>query len=73
MSSYQTQPQKHDYSCEKAAHPTTPLSQWREANRSGEGGATGELAGKEAAPCSNVPGFEIEMVNGIGLAAFGAV
>ena len=33
----------------------------------------GELAGKEAAPCRSVPGFEIEIVNGIGLAAFGAV
>jgi hypothetical protein len=50
-----------------------PLSQWREANSSGEGGDDGELAGKEAAPCRSVPGFEIEIVNGIGLAAFGAV
>jgi hypothetical protein len=36
-------------------------------------GDDGELADKEAAPCRSVPGFEIEMVNGIGLAAFGAV
>ena len=50
-----------------------PLSQWREVNSSGEGGGDGELAGKEAAPCRSVPGFEIKMVNGIGLAAFGAV
>jgi hypothetical protein len=35
-------------------------------------GDDGELAGKEAAPCRSVPGFEIEIVNGIGLAAFGA-
>jgi hypothetical protein len=32
-----------------------------------------ELAGKEAAPCRSVPGFEIEIVKGIGLVAFGAV
>jgi hypothetical protein len=36
-------------------------------------GGDRQLAGKDAAPCRSVPGFEIEMVNGIGLAAFGAV
>jgi hypothetical protein len=35
-------------------------------------GGDGQLAGKEAAPCRSVPDFEIEMVNGIGLAVFGA-
>jgi hypothetical protein len=36
-------------------------------------GDDGELAGKEVAPCRSVPDFEIAMVNGIGLAVFGAV
>jgi len=50
-----------------------PLSQWREANSNGEVGGDGQLAGKDVAPCRSVPGFEIEIVNGIGLAAFDAV
>jgi len=36
-------------------------------------GGDGQLASKDVAPCRSMPGFEIEIVNGIGLAAFGAV